>query len=205
MEQRSVEWFAARLGKVTASKVNDVLATLKNGGEAAGRKNYRAQLVVERLTGEKTDSFTNGAMQWGVDNEDSARMSYEFLTGCTVDQVGFIDHPTIPMSGASPDGFIGEDGLLEIKCPNTANHIDYLLAGVVPSEYQNQMLWQMECTGRKWCDFVSYDPRMPIEGQLFVIRFERDDSRIDTIRAEVVKFLAEVDSTLNQLRTKLNI
>lgn len=203
MKQRSEEWFSARLGKATASRINDVMAKLKNGGEAAGRKNYRAQLVVERLTGQPVDSYTNGAMMWGCEHEDAARESYEFLTGNAVEEVGFIDHPTIPMCGCSPDGLIGEEGCIEIKCPNTATHIEWMLAGGAPSEHINQMQWQMECTGRKWCDFVSYDPRMPVELQLFTVRIDRDEKRIEEIRAEVVKLLAEVDDTVNQLLAKM--
>lgn len=200
IEQGSPEWFAARLGKVTASKLNDVMATLKSGGEAATRKNYRAQLIAERLTGAKMESFTNSAMQWGTDNEPIARAMYEIKTGNDVTQVGIIDHPSIAMTAASPDGLIGDDGLIEIKCPNTATHIDYLLAGVAPSDYHNQMLWQMECTGRKWCDFVSFDPRLPEDLQLFIIRFHRDEKRLDEMRIGVVKFLGEVDDVITKLK-----
>lgn len=188
-----------RLGKVTASRLNDVMATLKSGGEAATRKNYRAQLIAERLTGVKADSFTNGAMQWGADNEPIARAMYEVSRGVDVEQIDFVEHPSILMSGASPDGLIGEDGLIEIKCPNTATHIDYLLAGIVPTEYRNQMLWQMECTGRKWCDFVSFDPRMPDDLQIFVIRYELDCNKLDELRNGVIQFLSEVDSVMLKL------
>lgn len=198
--QGSDDWFAQRIGKVTASRLNDVMATLKSGGEAATRKNYRAQLIAERLTGTKADSFSNSAMQWGTDNEPIARANYEILLCIDVDQVGFIDHPEIKMTGASPDGFIGSDGLIEIKCPNTATHIDYLLGGVAPTEYHNQMLWQMECTGRKWCDFASYDPRMPEDMQLFVVRFMRDEDKIKELRDGVVKFLKEVDGVMVRLQ-----
>lgn len=202
--QGSDDWFAQRIGKVTASRLNDVMATLKSGGEAATRKNYRAQLIAERLTGTKADSFTNSAMQWGVDNEPIARANYEILTGVDVDQVGFVDHPEIPMTGASPDGLIGVAGLIEIKCPNTATHIEYLLSGVVPSDYHNQMLWQMECTSRWWCDFVSFDPRMPDDMQLFVVRFNRDEDRLNELRAGVVKFLAETDGVMARLQEYRN-
>lgn len=200
IEQGSDEWFAQRIGLVTASRLNDVMATLKSGGEAATRKNYRAQLIAERLTGTKADSFTNSAMQWGTDNEPIARANYEILRGVDVDQVGFIKHPVIGMSGASPDGLIGDDGLIEIKCPNTATHIEYLLSGAAPSDYHNQMLWQMECTGRGWCDFASFDPRMPDDMQLFVVRFNRDEDRLKELRAGVVKFLAEVDDVMERLQ-----
>lgn len=200
IEQGSEEWFQQRVGMVTASRLNDVMATLKSGGEAATRKNYRAQIIAERLTGTKSESFTNAAMQWGVDNETIARANYEVLHGVDVDQVGFILHPDIAMTGASPDGLIGTDGLIEIKCPNTATHIDYLLGGVAPVEYRNQMLWQMECTGRKWCEFVSFDPRMPDDMQLFVVRYHRDDDKLKDLRAGVLKFLDEVNEMLDKLQ-----
>lgn len=199
MQQGTAEWHQARLGKVTASRITDVMATLKSGGEAASRKNYRAQLVVERLTGQPTESYTNVAMQWGIDNEPAARECYEFVTGRTVDQVGFIDHPVVANSGASPDGLVGDDGLVEIKCPNTATHIEYLLAGVVPSDYIKQMQWQMACTGRKWCDFVSYDPRLTLNLQLFIRRLDRDEKLIAEMEAAVLTFLGEVDATVDKL------
>ena len=205
MEQRSDDWFTARLGRVTASRINDVMATLKSGGESAGRKNYRAQLVAERLTNKPTDSFCSEAMRRGTEQEPFARQSYEFFTGNDVVEVGFIEHPTIEMSGASPDGLVGDDGMIEIKCPNTATHIDWLLAGVVPSEHVKQMQWQMECMDREWCDFVSYDPRLPVDLQLFIVRCERDDVLLNEIRAAVIKLLSEVDAqvaALENLRVK---
>ena len=201
MEQGTPEWHAARLGKATASKINDVMAKLKGGGEAAGRRNYRAQLVAERLTGEPTETYVNDAMRRGSDMEPLAREAYEFLTGADVVQIGFIDHPTIPMSGCSPDGLIGEKGMLEIKSPNTATHIDWLLGGKVPPEHVNQMRWQMECSGREWCDFASYDPRLPVELQLFVApRLWVDFAAVAPIRIEVMTFLAEVNEIVGKLR-----
>ena len=197
--QGTEEWFAQRIGKVTASRINDVMATLKSGGEVATRKNYRAQLIAERLTGTKADSYTNAAMQWGTDNEPIARAMYEIKTGSDVEQVGFVDHPSIAMTGASPDCRVGNNGMLEIKCPNTATHIEYLLAGVAPTEYHNQMLWQMECDGRDWCDFVSFDPRMPEAMQLFIVWFNKDEDKLSIIRAEVCKFLGEVDNVISRL------
>lgn len=199
MLQNTPEWFEARRGFVGASAINDVMSVTKSGGEAATRRNLRARIIAERLTGICADSFTSSAMQWGVDNEPIARAAYEVATGNEVEQVGFILHPEIKMTGASPDGLIGSDGSIEIKCPNTATHIDYLLGGVAPTEHRNQMLWQMECTGRNWCDFASYDPRMPEDMQLFVVRFMRDDARIAELREGVIKFLSEVDSVLVKL------
>lgn len=197
IEQNTDAWFAQRIGLVTASRLNDVMATIKSG-EASTRRNYKAQLVAERLTGTKAESYTNAAMQWGTDNEPIARAMYEVKTGRDVEQVGFIRHPSIEWSGASPDGFV-DDGLIEIKCPNTATHIDYILGGVAPTEYLNQMLWQMECTGRNWCDFASYDPRMPEDMQLFIVRVKRDDEKIAELRDGIVKFLCEVDAVMVNL------
>lgn len=199
MIQGSDEWKEARRGFLGASAINDVRSVIKSG-EAASRRNLRARIIAERLTGICDETYTNAAMQWGIDNEPVARAMYETTIGQDVDQCGFILHPTIKMTGASPDGLIGNDGLIEIKCPNTATHIDYLLAGIVPTQYRNQMLWQMECTGRKWCDFVSYDPRMPENMQMFCIRFERDDEELNKIREDVVKFLAEVNEVIEKLQ-----
>lgn len=199
MEQGSAEWFEARRGFLGASAINDARSVIKSG-EAASRRNLRAKIIAERLTGVCEEGYTNAAMQWGIDNEPVARAMYETTIGQDVDQCGFILHPTLKMTGASPDGLIGNEGLIEIKCPNTATHIDYLLAGVVPAQYKNQMLWQMECTGRNWCDFVSYDPRMPENMQMFCIRFERDDEELDKIRDDVIKFLIEVNEVIEKLQ-----
>lgn len=196
--QGSVEWFAQRAGKVTASRVADVIAKTKTGW-GASRANYAAQLVAERLTGNVEPTFTNAAMQWGTDKEPEAREAYEFHAGVFVDQVGMIDHPKIAMTGASPDGLVGDDGLVEIKCPNTATHIETLLSGKVPAKYVTQMAWQMACTGRAWCDFVSFDPRMPEHIRLFVQRVDRDDTLIATLEAEVSAFLTEVSETVASL------
>ena len=198
--QGSAEWFDARRGKITASRIADVTAKLKGGAEAASAKNYRAQLVVERLTGISEDTYTNAAMQRGIDMEPLARECYEFLLGTTVEQVGFSDHPYILMSGASPDGLVGNDGLVEIKCPNTATHIEYLLAGKVPAQYIPQMLWQMACTGRKWCDFVSYDNRLPEEMQLFIVRLERDEKAITEMELAVISFQESITKMIEELK-----
>lgn len=199
--QGSEEWLSSRVGKVTASRIADVMAKIKTG-EAAARRDYRTQIVAEILTGKpQGDDFSSAAMQWGNDQEPFARASYEAATGVLVDQVGLVLHPTIDRAAASPDGLAG-DGLLEIKCPKTATHLDYLLDGKPPAKYQLQMLWQMACTEREWCDFVSYDPRLPDDLRLFVVRFERDQKRIDEIETEVKAFLAEVDATINKLERK---
>lgn len=198
IEQRTQEWFAQRAGKVTASRVVDVLAKVK-AGEAASRANYRAQLVAERLTGVPAETYSNGAMQWGTDTEPLARASYELRNGLWVKDAGFVSHPTIENAGASPDGYVGDSGLIEIKCPNTATHIETLLAKKAPGKYIPQMQFQMACTGSDWCDFVSFDPRMPEKHQLFVFRVARDEEFIKAMEAEVVKFLEEVQTTINEL------
>ena len=198
VEQGSPEWKAARAGKVTSSAVQYVLAKIKSG-EAAARKDYRAQLVAEILTGvPQDDGYINAEMQWGLDQEPFARGAYEAVHGVLVDRVGLVLHPTIERAAASPDGIAGE-GLLEIKCPKTATHLQYLLSGEVPSKYQPQMLWQMACAEAPWCDFVSYDPRLSPELQLFKVRFARDDGRIREMEAEVSIFLDEVDAMLAKL------
>jgi len=197
--QGSPEWFAQRLGKVTASRLVDVMAKIKTG-EAASRAGYRAELVAERLTGKGAEGFTNSAMKWGTDCEPLARSAYEAETGMLVTEVAMINHPTIEMAGASPDGLVDEDGLLEIKCPETKNHIDTILSGEAPAKYIHQMQWQMACTGRKWVDFVSFDPRMPADMQIFIKRVERDDDLIAAYEAEVIKFLGEVANTVEQLK-----
>ena len=200
MEQRTEEWFSARLGKVTASRVADVLAKIKSG-ESASRKNYKMELVVQRLTNKVGESFTNAAMEWGTEQEPFARMAYEAHTGTFVKEEGFVDHPTIEGFGCSPDGIVGE-GLIEIKCPNTATHIETVLENKAPSKYIPQMQCQMACTGAKWCDFVSFDPRVPEDLQLFVVRVERDQEYIDAMEVEVKQFLSEVLDLFNQLKAR---
>ncbi len=200
MEQRTEEWFAARLGKVTASRVADVLAKIKSG-ESASRKNYKMELVVQRLTNRVGESFTNAAMEWGTEQEPFARMAYEAHTGTFVKEEGFVDHPTIEGFGCSPDGIVGE-GLIEIKAPNTANHIETVLENKAPSKYIPQMQCQMACTGAKWCDFVSFDPRVPEDLQLLVVRVERDQEYIDSMEVEVKQFLSEVLDLFNQLKAR---
>lgn len=202
MEQQSEEWFAARLGKVTASRVADIIAKTKSG-YSTSRANYMAELVCERLTGRQGDSYQNAAMAWGTATEPMARDAYQASTGNLVEEVGFVPHASIGNSGASPDGLIDDDGLVEIKCPNTATHIDTLLGPSIPSKYITQMHWQMACTGRKWCDFVSYDPRMPEQMQLFIKRIERDNDLVKVLEDEVTKFLAEVDEKLTKLENRI--
>jgi hypothetical protein len=195
--QQTPEWFLARVGKATASRVKDIVAKTKTGA-AASRKNYAVELALERLTGSKKEGFTNAAMQFGIDQEPYAKLAYENRTGQLIADVGFIDHPTIPMSGASPDGFPGE-GLIEIKCPNSATHLDNLLRGSADPEYLPQMYWQMAVTGRPWCDFVSFDPRFPEHLQLAIYRVNTDAQKIKELENEVSQFLAEVDLIVEKL------
>jgi putative phage-type endonuclease len=204
IEQRSDAWFQARIGKVTASRVADVIAKTKTGYSAT-RDNYMAQLVCERLTGQKGESFTNAAMQHGTETEPLARLAYEVNQNVLVDEIAFVLHPTIQMSGASPDGLVGNEGLLEIKAPNTATHIETLLSQTVPGKYNTQMQFQMACTGRQWCDFVSFDNRLPQELQLFVKRVPRDNVFIRLIEGEIVQFLAELDDKINKLMKVKNV
>lgn len=201
LPQGSEEWKAARAGKVTASKMGELLAKIKSG-ESAARRDYRAQLVAEILTGKpQEDGFISAEMQWGTDNEPLARSAYEMHKGILVDQIGFVLHPTIDRAGASPDGLAGKIGL-EIKCPKTATHLQYLDAGVAPSKYEAQMLWQMACMEAEACDFVSFDPRLPENLQLFVVRFPRDEKRIIDMTAEVVVFLKEVDALVAKFKDR---
>lgn len=201
IEQRSPEWFAERCGKVTASKIADMMARTQKGW-GASRANYAAQLVCERLTGTIEPSYTNAAMQWGNDWEPAAREAYGLLVGEFVEEIGFVPHPSIGMSGASPDGLVGDDGLVEIKCPNSATHIATLRGEPIPDKYIKQMQWQMACTGRQWCDFASFDPRLPDAMQLHVQRVARNDALIAEMEAAVFEFLREVAATVADLTAR---
>lgn len=203
MEQRTEEWYAARLGKVTASRVADIVAKTKTG-YSTSRANYMAELICERLTGVRGDFYMNAAMQWGVEKEPEARASYEAQTGSLVTEVGFTPHNLIESAGASPDGLVGNDGLAEFKCPITATHLDTILTETIPGRYATQMQWQMACTGRQWCDFVSYDPRLPEELRLFVKRVPRDEAVVSMLEREVQSFLSELNDKLAKLKEKFN-
>jgi putative phage-type endonuclease len=198
MEQRTEEWFAARCGKVTASRVADIIAKTKTG-YSTSRENYLAQLVCERMTGKPAESYSNSAMQWGLEQEIYARGAYEAAKDVLVDEVGFITHPTIAMAGASPDGYVNEFGLVEIKAPHTATHIQTLLDGIVPTKYITQMQWQMACTQRRWCDFVSFDPRMDEGLQLFIKQVDYDPIYVAQLEKEVINFLMEVEDKIQKL------
>lgn len=204
MEQRTQDWYQARLGHVTASQMSNVLATIKSG-EAASRANYRIQVITERLVGAPTeDAFVSSAMQRGIDLEPVARSVYEAYRGVDVEECGFVQHPSIKWFGASPDGLIGDDGLIEIKCPNSQQHIQYWCDQKIPGKYQAQMLAQLACTQRKWCDFVSFDNRMPEDMMLLVIRFEPAKEEIEKIESEVKRFLSEVDMQLDVINKRRN-
>ena len=201
MVQGSPEWHQARLGKVTASRISDVAAKIKTGW-GASRAKYMGELIAESLTHEPTPSFVNAAMQHGTDTEPQAAAAYSFYTDAELELVGFVDHPKIDQAGCSPARLIGKDGLVEINCPQTSTHIDTLLSGSIPKKYIDQMQWQLACTKRKWCDFVSFDPRMPPETQLFIQRVERDKERITELEGMVVEFLTEMNEKIDRL-TKL--
>jgi len=200
--QRTDDWFSDRLGKVTASAVAKVMAKLKSGAPSADRSNYHAQLVTERLTGKPTETFTNAAMQRGIDLEPQARAMYSFATGHDVEEVGFVPHPTIAMAGASPDGLCGDDGLCEIKCCGPARHIEMLTGSEPEDRYLKQIQFQMACTGRDWCDLAYFSPDFPEEMQLVVRRFDRDPALIETMEAEIIAFLGEVDATVADLHAR---
>ena len=201
-EQRTPEWFAERLGKITASRIADVAGKTKSGSYCAARKNYMAELLCQRLTGQQEEKFTSAAMQHGTDTEPAARAMYMLETGADVTETGFIPHPSIAMSGASPDGLVGEDGLIEIKCPNTATHLEFLQNQKPKHEYLLQMQWQMACTGRLWCDFVSYDDRLPEPHAYACIRIMRDPETIERLEQAAAGFLAEAEAIIKQLEQR---
>ena len=197
----SKEWMQDKVGHASASRMVDVMAKLKGKGEAAARRNYRIQLVAERLTNvSQEDTYVSPRMQWGIEQEAFARSEYEIRADCMTDLVGFGLHETIEHYGASPDGLVGKNGLLELKCPDTSTHITWILEGVVPEEHQPQMFAQMDVWERDWCDFVSFDPRVPKNLQLFTIRLPRDEMRIAELRDGVIQFNAEVDALIAKLR-----
>lgn len=196
--QQTEQWLHDRRGNVGASRIADIMAKTKSG-YSASRANYMAALIVERVTGTSQETYTNAAMQWGTEQEPKARDMYQFLTDNAVELTGFVPHPRIKGAGASPDGLVNDDGLVEIKAPNTATHLETLLGASIDTKYVYQMQFQMACTGRKWCDFVSFDPRLPVELQIKIQRVERDDELIATIEGEVEKFLAEMEEKLEQL------
>lgn len=200
-EQNSPEWEMARAGKVTASRIADIVRKTKSG-ISASRARYMGELVAERLTGTPTPSFKSKDMDWGHETEDEARQLYCFVTNATAIPVGLVLHPTIDHAAASPDRLVGDDGLLEIKCPATHTHIETLLGAPIDPDYIKQMQWQMRCCDRAWCDFVSFDPRLPGEMQIHIVRVHRDDALIGEMESETRKFLGEVAAKVAALRSK---
>lgn len=202
IEQRTDAWHAARCGSLGASQIADAISKSKDGKAFGSTSaNLRAKLVVERLTGIQEDSFKTAAIQHGIDSEEAARLAYEAHTGAFVTEVGLYKHPAIEGTHASPDGLVGDDGLIEIKCPNSATHIDTLKTEKVPTKYLYQMQWQMRCTDRQWCDYVSFDPRLPENLRLFVKRIPRDDALLAKLEAEVMLFLKGVDDDVATLQS----
>jgi putative phage-type endonuclease len=201
MEQGSTEWLAARAGSLGASQVADAIARTKSGW-GASRANVMATLITERLTGKPAETYTNAAMAWGTQTEPDARAAYEFMRDVDVELVGIVKHPTIVGSHASPDGLVGDKGLIEIKCPASSTHIETLLTGTIPGKYMTQMMWQMACTGREFCDHISYDPRLPTSMQLWIKRVERDEKCISELEEQVQEFLSELDAKVKALRDK---
>ena len=200
IEQGSPEWFQSRLGKVTASKLSNVMMSR----DKAGFQNYKAQLVCERLTGRREETYTSRAMEQGNELEAQARALYILETGSTVEECGFFDHPTIPMTGASPDGLVNADGVLEIKCPQPATHLKNLENPTIAKNYRLQKQWQMECTGRRWTDFVSFCPAFPDEMQLHIRRVEFDEAEAASIREAVKRFLMEVSADVARLKERFS-
>lgn len=211
IEPGSQEWIEARAGCLTASRVADAFAKLKSGAWAQSRYDYLIELVAERLTGRASDHFVSRDMLLGIETEPAAIAAYEWANDCTVEKLGFASHPTIQWAGATPDGAVGDLGLVECKCPRSTTFVALRLivehaqamkhAGVNSDEgYLAQIMWQLACTGRKWCDLVYYDPHMPQGMQLYVRRIERDDKIIAAMEAEAVLFLGEVDALVAKLR-----
>lgn len=199
VEQGTPEWKAARLGHVTASGMANVMAKGKDKSEAVTRFKYKVQIVAERMTGVVAESYSNASMEWGVEQEGFAVMAYESMRDVLVDKTGFWLHPSIKWLGVSPDRLVDADGLIEVKCPNTTTHLGYLFEKKIPPEYYKQIQCQLWVTGRQWCDFVSYDPRLPKRNQLLIVRTGRDKKLIAEMQAETEKFLGEVESLINKL------
>lgn len=199
--QGSDEWLQLRCGRATGSNFDACMAKGKGNAEATTRRNYRVRLALEQITQKVMESgFKSSAMDQGTEREPFARMGYEARTGHIVEEVAFVPHRFL-MAGVSPDGLVGEHGMVEFKCPTPAVHWEYLqLNGEPPSEYKAQVMGQMWVTGRKWCDFVSYNPDFPEELQMHVVRVMRDEAYIAQLDADVTKFLRDVTDTVAEIR-----
>lgn len=195
-------WLRARAGKLTASRMADAMSFTAKGLPTEKRSQLMRELLAERLTGDSVRHFVNDAMAWGLEKECDAKAAYEAHTGILIGEAGFYDHPRIDNMGATPDGLIGHDGLIETKCPTTATFAEWVLAGAVPEKHKPQMIVQMTCTGRAWCDFVAYDPRIrDPRRQLFVRRYEPTAEEIAKVEAAAEKFLAELDAMFDLFTT----
>ncbi len=202
--QGSPEWHALRCGKVTASRVADIMRKAKSGGVSASRQRYLGELVAERLTGIPYVGFKSADMEWGNETEEAACHHYAFMTNALLEKIAFVPHPAIVLSGASPDRLVDDDGLIEVKCPAVHTHVETLLGGAIDPDYIKQIQWQLACTGRAWCDFVSFNPLLPARLQMLVRRVHRDDDAISLIESAVIDFLDEVSSTIESLRRMEN-
>lgn len=200
-EQGSVEWLMSRVGFCSGSRFKDVLDFQKTGKPGAKRITYLWELVAERLTGKPAERYVNAAMEWGTQYEGQARMAYEAATGAIVAEQGFLHHPSVAMCGGSVDGFVDDDGIVEIKAPTTPTHLKIVLSK--ECEHLPQIMGYLWITGRQWADFVSYDPRLPAPLDLYIQRIPRDDEYISNLDREVQKFLAEVSETLAKLKERL--
>ena len=199
MTTLSPEQIRQRIGCLTASRIGDVLAVKKDGKPTAARLDYMKQLVAERMTDVAAEFYVTGDMQWGIDQEDCARQVYEAETGAIVIECGSVPHPRIEHALATPDGLVGADGMIEIKCPKTTTYVGWLLNGGVPEQHKAQMLWQIACTGRKWCDFIAFDPRIVKGPKVMIRRFEPKADEIAKIESEAVRFLDEVEALFQQV------
>ena len=200
LTQNTPEWLVCRKGRITASRCDALVRRLKNGNYSADRTNYLWELVVEHLSGRATDRYVTQEMEWGIEQQPFAEAAYEMKTGVTVEPIGLVVHPEMDYFAASPDGLLDDDGLIEIKCPTTRTHLEWLKAGDIPEEYIPQMTAQMACMPeRQYCDFVSFDPRLPFGMQLFIRRYHRDKERIAQMEQEVAKFSGELAFVLMEL------
>lgn len=200
MIQGDASWHQARLGALTGSRIYEACAKTKRGEYYASRENLLYEKLIERLTGQPAQHFVSDAMSWGNMYEGEARAVYETQKGTLVTECAYFPHPSIAHSGASPDGLVGEDGVIEIKCPTTKTHLDTILSGVIPEMHTYQMACEIESSGRKWCDFISYDPRLPGNLSFFCVRYTPEPAFLETLRAEVIKFLAELDELEARVR-----
>ncbi len=188
------DWLSSRAGKLTGSRMGDAMSYRKDGKPSAERSKLLRELLAERLTGQSVRHFVNDAMQWGLDTEDEAKLAYEAATGEFIGKCGYYDHPRIDMFGATPDGLLSPDGVLEIKCPTTPTYVEWVMAGIVPEEHRPQMIVEILCTGRQWCEFVAFDPRMRKASPLFIRRYMPTAEEVAAVEAEAVKFLGELDA-----------